>query len=92
MVLADGRHRARRPAWWRLRRAPADRRRFTTPHGRLVAAGFFAAAFPGNLAQRIHHRDGLGWTRTPSASYACFQPVLIAAALWSTGALRGRRK
>ena len=59
----------------------------------LVAAGFFAAVFPGNLAQWIHHRDGFGLdTDTKRFVRLFFQPVLIAAALWSTGALRGLRK
>ena len=59
----------------------------------LVAAGFFAAVFPGNLAQWIHHRDGFGLdTDTKRLVRLFFQPVLIAAALWSTGALKGRRR
>ena len=59
----------------------------------LAAAGFFAAVFPGNLAQWIHHRDGFGLdTDTKRFVRLFFQPVLIAAALWSTGALRGLRK
>ncbi|WP_368410584.1 hypothetical protein [Kocuria sp.] len=59
----------------------------------LVAAGFFVAVFPGNLAQWIHHRDGFGLdTDTRRLVRLFFQPVLIAAALWSTGALRGRRR
>ncbi|MFL0563911.1 hypothetical protein ACH0BM_11095 [Kocuria rhizophila] len=59
----------------------------------LVAAGFFAAVFPGNLAQWIHHRDGFGLdTDTKRFVRLFFQPVLIAAALWSTGALRDRRR
>ncbi|RKQ35445.1 hypothetical protein C1C97_008560 [Kocuria tytonis] len=58
----------------------------------LVAAGFFVAVFPGNLVQWIHHRDGFGLdTDTKRIVRLFFQPVLVAAALWSTGALKGRR-
>ena len=58
----------------------------------LVAAAFFVAVFPGNLAQWIHHRDAFGLdTDTKRLVRLFFQPLLIAAALWSTGALRGRR-
>ncbi|WP_375405496.1 MauE/DoxX family redox-associated membrane protein [uncultured Amnibacterium sp.] len=57
----------------------------------IVAAGFFAAVFPGNIAQYRHHRDGLGLdTDRKRAVRLPFQPVLIAWALWSTGVL-GRR-
>ena len=52
-----------------------------------VVAVFFVAVFPGNIAQLVEHRDAFGlnsdmlrWIRLP------FQPVLIALALWSTGA------
>ena len=52
-----------------------------------VVAAFFVAVFPGNIAQLVEHRDAFGlnsdmlrWIRLP------FQPVLIALALWSTGA------
>jgi uncharacterized membrane protein len=48
---------------------------------------FFLLVFPGNIAQLVEHRDAFGldsdlkrWLRLP------FQPVLIAVALWSTGA------
>ncbi len=59
-----------------------------------VAAVFFAAVFPGNIAQWIHHRDGFGLdTDTKRFVRLLFQPVLIAVALWATNALRtGRRK
>ncbi|MGX5680150.1 DoxX family protein [Schumannella luteola] len=66
----------------------AGRRR--VPVGWLAAA-FFVAVFPGNISQLIHRRDAFGldtdakrWARLP------FQPVLVAAALWSTGAWRDR--
>ncbi|MGM1018245.1 MAG: DoxX family protein [Actinomycetota bacterium] len=55
-----------------------------------IAALFFAAVFPGNVSQWMHKRDGFGldtdmkrFLRLP------FQPVLIAAALWSTRSPRG---
>lgn len=52
-----------------------------------IVALFFVLVFPGNIAQLTEHRDAFGldtdfkrWLRLP------FQPVLIAVALWSTGA------
>ena len=52
-----------------------------------IAALFFVLVFPGNIAQLAEHRNAFGldsdlkrWLRLP------FQLVLIAAALWSTGA------
>ena len=57
-----------------------------------VAALFFVAVFPGNLAQWVHHRDGFGLdTDAQRFARLFFQPVLIAAALWSTGAWRAWR-
>ncbi len=57
-----------------------------------IAALFFVLVFPGNIAQLMEHRDAFGldtdlkrWLRLP------FQPVLIAAALWSTGAWQAWR-
>lgn len=62
----------------------------------LVLAAFFVAVFPGNLAQLIHHRDAFGLNSDQArATRLIFQPVLIAWALWSTGAwaaLRGPRR
>lgn len=61
----------------------------------LVLALFFVAVFPGNIAQWVNHRDAFGLdTDHARATRLIFQPVLIAWALWSTGAwdaLRGRR-
>lgn len=61
----------------------------------LVLALFFVAVFPGNIAQWVNHRDAFGLdTDQARATRLIFQPVLIAWALWSTGAwdaLRGRR-
>jgi uncharacterized membrane protein len=59
-----------------------------------VAAVFFAAVFPGNIAQWVHHRDGFGLdTDTKRFVRLLFQPALMAVVLWATNALRnGRRK
>ena len=58
-----------------------------------IVALFFVLVFPGNIAQLVEHRDAFGldsdlkrWLRLP------FQPVLIAVALWSTGAWQAWRK
>ncbi|MDF2443986.1 MAG: hypothetical protein JWR01_2189 [Subtercola sp.] len=54
-----------------------------------IAAAFFAAVFPGNIAQLVHHRDAFGLdTDRKRAVRLVFQPLLIAVALWST---RSRR-
>lgn len=51
----------------------------------VIAALFFVAVFPGNIAQWIHHRDGFGLdTEIKRFVRLFFQPVLIALALWST--------
>ena len=58
-----------------------------------IVALFFILVFPGNIAQLVEHRDAFGldsdlkrWLRLP------FQPVLIAVALWSTGAWQAWRQ
>lgn len=58
----------------------------------LVAAAFFVAVFPGNVGQWLEHKDGFGLD-TDGKRFArlFFQPVLIAWALWSTGALTALR-
>ncbi|MFB9378764.1 hypothetical protein ACFFKU_18370 [Kineococcus gynurae] len=60
----------------------------------VVAAAFFVAIFPGNIAQLTEHRDGFGLdTDTKRALRLLGQPLLVAWALWSTEALRrGRRR
>ncbi len=62
----------------------------------LLLAAFFVAVFPGNIAQWVHHRDAFGLTSDGARlARLFFQPVLIAWALWSTGAwglLRRRRR
>lgn len=53
-----------------------------------IAAAFFVAVFPGNIAQWANHRDGFGLdTDSARLTRLFFQPVLIALALWSTNAL-----
>jgi uncharacterized membrane protein len=69
-------------------------------HSRRVALGwivaaFFVAVFPGNISQYVNRISAFGLT-TDTARFVrlFFQPVLIAWALWSTGAWqawRGRR-
>jgi uncharacterized membrane protein len=55
----------------------------------LMAALFFVAVFPGNIAQYTEHRAAFG-LNTDSARLVrlFFQPLLVAWALWSTGAWR----
>jgi uncharacterized membrane protein len=56
-------------------------------------ATFFVAIFPGNWAQYKHHRNELGLdTDRKRFVRLFFQPVLIGAALWSTGAWKVLRK
>lgn len=65
---------------------PRDRVRV----GRLIAL-FFAAVFPGNLAQFVHHRDGFGLnTDTTRFARLLAQPGLMAWAWWSTAAPTAR--
>lgn len=55
----------------------------------LLLAGFFVAIFPGNIAQWVHHRDAFGLNSDRARFIRLlFQPVLVAWALWSTGAWR----
>ncbi|WP_334149707.1 DoxX family protein [Microbacterium sp.] len=64
----------------------AKRRRRTVG---TIAALFFVAVFPGNLAQWMHHRDGFGLdTEMKRFVRLFFQPVLVALALWSTRSAR----
>ncbi|WP_157126360.1 DoxX family protein [Nocardia mikamii] len=57
-----------------------------------IAAAFFVAVFPGNIAQFVNKRDGFG-LNTDNRRFArlLFQPVLVAWALWSTGVPRTRQ-
>jgi uncharacterized membrane protein len=59
--------------------------------GWLVAL-FFLAIFPGNIAQFTEGRDGFGLdTDLARGIRLLFQPVLVAWALWSSGAWRAWR-
>ncbi|GAA3307150.1 DoxX family protein [Glutamicibacter nicotianae] len=56
-----------------------------------IAALFFVAVFPGNLAQWQEGRDAFGLdTDAKRLARLFFQPALIALALWSTAAWRDR--
>ncbi|MHA7142866.1 DoxX family protein [Arthrobacter sp. Sr33] len=56
-----------------------------------IVAAFFVAVFPGNVAQYVDGVDAFGLdTDSARLTRLFFQPVLIAWALWSTGAWRDR--
>lgn len=57
-----------------------------------LAALFFVAVFPGNIAQYTSHTDAFGLDSDGArAVRLVFQPLLVVWALWSTGAwARGR--
>jgi uncharacterized membrane protein len=58
----------------------------------LVAAGFFVAIFPGNIAQLMKGTDAFGLdSDTSRAVRLLFQPVLVGWALWSSGTWRALR-
>jgi uncharacterized membrane protein len=51
----------------------------------LAVAAFFVVIFPGNVAQFTEQRDAFGLdSDTARAVRLLFQPLLVAAALWST--------
>ncbi|GIG38256.1 DoxX family protein [Cellulomonas phragmiteti] len=57
-----------------------------------AAAAFFVAIFPGNVAQYVEGNDGFGLdTDAKRLARLPFQGVLVAGALWSTGAWRAWR-
>ncbi|HWS58829.1 MAG TPA: hypothetical protein VN257_09835 [Actinotalea sp.] len=57
-----------------------------------LTAGFFVAVFPGNVSQLVTRTDGFGLdTDQARAVRLAFQPLLVAWALWSTGAWRAWR-
>ncbi len=59
----------------------------------LLLAVFFVMIFPGNIAQWLDHRDAFGLNSDRARFLRLFfQPVLIAWALWSTGAWRLLRR
>ena len=52
-----------------------------------IAAAFFVGIFPGNISQYLNHTDGFGLDTDRSRLIRLFfQPLLVAWALWSTGA------
>ena len=55
---------------------------------------FFVLIFPGNIAQYVNGTDGFGVLNSDRARLIrlFFQPVLIAWALWSTGAWKAWRE
>lgn len=58
-----------------------------------VTAAFFVAVFPGNIAQYVEGRDAFGLDSDAARLVRLFfQPVLIAWALWATGAWRDWRR
>jgi uncharacterized membrane protein len=54
---------------------------------------FFVLVFPGNIAQYLDHKDAFGALNSDNSRLIrlFFQPVLIAWALWSTGAFKNWR-
>ena len=57
-----------------------------------IVAAFFVVIFPGNIAQFVEGTDAFGLdTDTKRFVRLFFQPVLVAWALWSTGAWRAWR-
>ena len=55
----------------------------------LATAAFFVAIFPGNIAQYVEGTDAFGLdSNRARLTRLFFQPVLVAWALWSTGAWR----
>ncbi len=59
----------------------------------LGLAVFYAAVFPGNIHQYTHHLSAFGLdTDAKRLGRLFFQPVLIGAALWSTGAWQALKK
>jgi uncharacterized membrane protein len=58
-----------------------------------VVAGFFVVIFPGNVAQLVEGNDGFGLDSDAArGARLLFQPVLVAWALWCTGAWRAWRR
>lgn len=58
-----------------------------------ATAAFFVAIFPGNVAQYVEGTDAFGLDSDRARLVRLFfQPVLVAWALWSTGAWRAWRR
>ncbi len=65
--------------------------RYRTIVGWIVAV-FFVAIFPGNISQYANRIDGFGLDSDRArAIRPLFQPILVAWALWSTGAWQAWR-
>ena len=58
-----------------------------------IAAIFFVAIFPGNISQYINRRNAFGLD-TDGKRFARLwaQPLLVAWAVWATGAMKGDRR
>jgi uncharacterized membrane protein len=55
----------------------------------LATAAFFVLIFPGNVSQYVNQVDAFGLTSDEARLVRLFfQPILVAWALWSTGAWR----
>ncbi|MDP3401854.1 MAG: hypothetical protein Q8R97_12100 [Brevundimonas sp.] len=68
---------------WRARRVEVG----------LATAAFFIAVFPGNIAQYVEGNDAFGLDSDRARLIRLFfQPVLVAWALWSTGAWKALRR
>src|ERR1700756_3859319 len=62
-------------------------------HVGIIAALFFVTVLPGNIAQDTEHRAAFGLgTGMARLVRLFFQPVLVAWALWSTGAWTALRQ
>ena len=58
-----------------------------------VVAAFFVAIFPGNISQYVNGIDAIGLdTDRARLVRLFFQPLLVAWALWATGAWRAVRR
>jgi len=65
--------------------------RYRVPVG-WIAAAFFVAIFPGNISQYVNGVDAFGLNTDQARLIRLFfQPVLVAWALWSTGAWQAWR-
>lgn len=65
--------------------------RYQRAVGWLVAA-FFVAIFPGNISQYVNRVDAFGLNSDLARTVRLlFQPLLVAWALWATGAWRAAR-
>lgn len=57
-----------------------------------IVAAFFVAIFPGNISQYVNRLDAFGLNSDEArAIRLLFQPMLVAWALWATGAWQAAR-